>query len=731
MTTYRTGNPLGSVSVKDLYDNAENFDTAMNDRAAEYWEDRLGHLRLSWHGAEEAIQRFLLNSGYQDLGEYAVGMLILSRNQIFRKDGELWRAAAALELPYTTSGEWEDEGSSFVSVGDAALRQELAAASASGSGAGLVGFVQDGVGATARTTLAKLRDTVSVRDFGAVGDGVVDDTAAVQRALDAGHPVVLFPKGTYRWGGNGPTVRSGTKVIGHGAVIVQPNYDAAATISVGNENCGLRVDVGSDGIEISGIEFRGPFYGAAVLPVYRSIGVSISGRYDQYFYNNPNWPNNPAVTPSSTSSNIKVRDCVFDGWGQSGVLADQIDQLQVIGCKMLNCGRDGLRMYGVRNFLASQNYIDNMAPGFPAEGVDPNNNVYGITATRIYRSAALDGSIDVYRTTAYGQIALNVVRNCRTWKALDTHGGTDILFVDNVIRNAHIGIGIDKGGFTATQGFAPPRRIKCRGNIIIADASNAAGNRSGIFAVANDATDTNIGQDLELSGNYITGFGEDTRDGNLVVSNYRHVVLDGNTIIGGLRSGINLQGTVEDISITGGMIADIAVSTLGNCVAIQAQAAPQRGVIDGVMFRKTDAADSMTAISMASATAGYGFKVGASLLFFGNVVHFNAGGVFVRQDSQFVLKPLAWGNVNNGGSAALVSGKGIASVTKTGTGVVRVVLTAAASSTSTFIPMAVSKGSSGRLVSCAIVDESTVDVTSRDQTGAPVDSAFFFSVQGF
>ena len=42
--------------------------------------------------------------------------------------------------------------------------------------------------------------TVSVRDFGAAGDGAVDDTPAIQRAIDAvGEAgVVLFPPGTYR-----------------------------------------------------------------------------------------------------------------------------------------------------------------------------------------------------------------------------------------------------------------------------------------------------------------------------------------------------------------------------------------------------------------------------------------------------------------------------------------------------------------------------------------------------
>lgn len=44
--------------------------------------------------------------------------------------------------------------------------------------------------------------TISVKDFGAVGDGVADDTVAIQRALNHAHTrrlaAITFPHGAYR-----------------------------------------------------------------------------------------------------------------------------------------------------------------------------------------------------------------------------------------------------------------------------------------------------------------------------------------------------------------------------------------------------------------------------------------------------------------------------------------------------------------------------------------------------
>ncbi|MCP4197086.1 MAG: hypothetical protein GY762_08030, partial [Proteobacteria bacterium] len=136
---YNTNNPLGSKDPRDLYDNATNFDNYANGPDPMY-PNRFGVQKLSIEGMnqqfdaaqtgpDEQFQAALLATGFVDIGNYAAGLTITARNQVFAYNGLFYSAGPGLALPYTLTGNWAAEGSNFLLRADAPLRADLAASS--------------------------------------------------------------------------------------------------------------------------------------------------------------------------------------------------------------------------------------------------------------------------------------------------------------------------------------------------------------------------------------------------------------------------------------------------------------------------------------------------------------------------------------------------------------------------------------------------------------------------
>jgi hypothetical protein len=214
---YNTNNPVGSTDPRDLYDNAENLDKLVNGPDP-FYADRLGKLRYSWSGMEvdfvnaqegretaftvsqadkeSRFQAFLVSSGYVSKGDYAAGVVLAERNEYVAVSAAttgtsagLYRPNASATLPLTLTGAWATDAANLVLLGDDVLRQDLANGKSALVDSAVVGWRE-------RTVADRLSDTVNIKDFGAVGDGVADDSAAFEAARDAGVSIFL-PVGTY------------------------------------------------------------------------------------------------------------------------------------------------------------------------------------------------------------------------------------------------------------------------------------------------------------------------------------------------------------------------------------------------------------------------------------------------------------------------------------------------------------------------------------------------------
>lgn len=142
---------------------------------------------------------------------------------------------------------------------------------ASALGASLVGWKRDASGAQPKSIQEKMKEMVSVKDFGAKGDGVADDAPSIQYAVDyaesVGGCVVSFPAGSYMIGetivvGNGVTLRGENR----SQVFIKANADmvsdatASGTNFISNKNynisqSGKPLYQSAESITIEGISF--------------------------------------------------------------------------------------------------------------------------------------------------------------------------------------------------------------------------------------------------------------------------------------------------------------------------------------------------------------------------------------------------------------------------------------------------------------------------------------------
>lgn len=111
------------------------------------------------------------------------------------------------------------------------------AALSASSGSTLVGYTLGAANAVPRTVQSRLRDFISVKDFGAVGNNIVDDGPSIQKAIDslpANGGAVYFPAGTYKTNQMLTIAQRNVRLIGENAynTYISAHGSMDATIQV-------------------------------------------------------------------------------------------------------------------------------------------------------------------------------------------------------------------------------------------------------------------------------------------------------------------------------------------------------------------------------------------------------------------------------------------------------------------------------------------------------------------
>jgi hypothetical protein len=344
------------------------------------------------------------------------------------------------------------------------------------------------------TVADKLSQTVSVKDFGAVGNGVANDTVAIQAAINTGD-YVYIPAGDYLVGAL--TLVDNVQIYGEGRLV----SNNASTILTGTSKSGFTVSCRFKGGNVA-------YYGIDL----------------------------------TSCTNFTIENCEFDGFGASVGFRGA---LRVVGTSTNFLITGNLCKNGLGDTAADIG-IGESANG----GVVTNNRCLSLNSEGI--TIQMD-SPNPARLTVSNNYCANHTRH-GILGVYNNGKPTQCSYTSNVCYNNGWS-GIYLQGQTAGVGF-DSGQVSCVGNVCVANGGldNLAIFNSGIY-VAGDLGYSIVGNTVHNSGFDSSGVARAYAADGIRCVNAENAVVSANNISNSSRSGISLGGTdINNVTISDNVI---------------------------------------------------------------------------------------------------------------------------------------------------------------------------------
>lgn len=455
-------------------------------------------------------------------------------------------------------------------------------------------FTATGIGATTRTVSSKLNDFVSVKDFGAVGDGLVNDTAAFQAALNA-YGAVFVPGGRATvYMITSIAIPNHTTLFGLGATIRQIAGTNSSMIVA--QDTATATGLTLDGLTI---DHNGPnVLGNTVAILFNCCtrvlitnNVVLNARVH-------------AIQLANIATDSRIENNLVDTFGTGGlgsgvVLFRGASRNAVVG-NLIRNGAAGT--YGVLIDDASTSSTDSVPSN--------DNTISGNVISTVAFGVGVEGSLG-------NTVCNNVIDGIASGTGIDVSQGfgnaqsCDTMIAGNIVRNVSgggNGIRVVGSNIIVENNLIATVTSTGRGIVLLTEAGAAQRN---ITIRNNTLRDQQATQAIRIAPTTVNNL---VIEGNLIDSSADNAIdttgggsawsISGNRILTAFKAGISVgAGTLSGLRIAGNTIRNVATSAPATFDAI---------TVNGAAITRVQIADNMIIDDQATRTTRNAVSVSAA-----------------------------------------------------------------------------------------------------------------------